>query len=126
MLGHGPDRRLLLPFLDRIDRLPAPQRDALGSTFGPSAGRPADRFLVGLGALTLLADVAAEQSLICLVDDAHWLDRESLEVLGFVGRRLHADSIGLLFGVREQRISGTVARYMNERVLSSANGFRMA
>src|SRR5450755_836550 len=100
-LGFAALHRMLVPFLDRIGRLPAPHRDALGSTFGMAAGPPADRFLVGLGALTLLADVAAEQPLICLVDDAHWLDRESLEVLGFVGRRLHADSIGLLFGVRE-------------------------
>ena len=100
-LGFAALHRMLVPFLDRIDRLPAPQRAALGSTFGLAAGPPADRFLVGLGALTLLADVAAEQPLICLVDDAQWLDRESLEVLGFVGRRLYADGIGLLFGVRE-------------------------
>ena len=100
-LGFAAVHRMLVPFLDRIDRLPAPQRDALGSAFGMSAGAPADRFLVGLGALTLLADAAAEQPLIWLVDDAQWLDRESLEVLGFVGRRLYADSIGLLFGTRE-------------------------
>jgi hypothetical protein len=99
-LGFAALHRLLVPFADRIGLLPAPQRDALGSAFGLAAGPPADRFLVGLGALTLLADVAAEQPLIWLVDDAHWLDRESLEVLGFVGRRLYADSIGLLFGVR--------------------------
>ena len=100
-LGFAALHRMLVPFLDRIGRLPGPQRDALGSAFGLSAGPPADRFLVGLGALTLLADAAAEQPLIWLVDDAQWLDRESLEVLGFVGRRLHADSLGLLFGVRE-------------------------
>ena len=84
-LGFAALHRMLVPFLDRIGRLPAPQRDALGSAFGLSAGPPADRFLVGLGALTLLADAAAEQPLIWLVDDAQWLDRESLEVLGFVG-----------------------------------------
>ena len=100
-LGFAALHRMLVPFLDRIDRLPAPQQAALSSTFGLAAGPAADRFLVGLGALTLLADVAAERPLICLVDDAQWLDRESLEVLGFVGRRLYADSIGLLFGVRE-------------------------
>jgi DNA-binding CsgD family transcriptional regulator len=100
-LGFAALHRMLVPFLDRIGRLPAPHRDALGSAFGLSAGPPADRFLVGLGALTLLADAATEQPLMWLVDDAQWLDRESLEVLGFVGRRLHADSIGLLFGVRE-------------------------
>jgi DNA-binding CsgD family transcriptional regulator len=100
-LGFAALHRMLVPFLDRISLLPAPQRDALGSAFGLAAGPPADRFLVGLSVLTLLADAAADQPLIWLVDDAHWLDRESLEVLGFVGRRLHADSIGLLFGVRE-------------------------
>jgi DNA-binding CsgD family transcriptional regulator/tetratricopeptide (TPR) repeat protein len=100
-LGFAALHRMLVPFLDRMGGLPAPQRDALGSAFGLAAGPPADRFLVGLGALALLADVAVEQPLIWLIDDAHWLDRESLEVLGFVGRRLYADSIGLLFGARE-------------------------
>jgi DNA-binding CsgD family transcriptional regulator len=100
-LGFAALHRMLVPFLDRVGLLPAPQRVALGSAFGLAGGPPADRFLVGLGVLTLLADVAAEQPLIWLVDDAQWLDRESLEVLGFVGRRLYADGIGLLFGVRE-------------------------
>ena len=100
-LGFAALHRLLVPYLDRIGALPAPQRDALRSAFGLSAGPPADRFLVGLGVLSLLAGAAAEQPLIWLVDDAQWLDQESLEVLGFVGRRLYADSIGLLFGVRE-------------------------
>ena len=100
-LGFAAVHRMLLPFLDRIGTLPPPQRDALGSAFGLAAGPPADRFLVGLGALTLFAEVAGDQPLIWLVDDAQWLDRESLEVLGFVGRRLYADSIGLLFGARE-------------------------
>jgi AAA ATPase domain len=93
--------RMLVPYLGRIGELPAPQRGALGSAFGLSAGPPADRFLAGLGVLSLLEGAAAEQPLIWLVDDAQWLDRESLEVLGFVGRRLYADSTGLLFGVRE-------------------------
>ena len=100
-LGFAALHRMLVPFLDRVGLLPAPQRDALGSAFGLAAGPPAARFLVGLGVLTLLAEVAAEQRLIWLVDDAQWLDRESLEVLAFVGRRLYVDGIGLLFGVRE-------------------------
>jgi DNA-binding CsgD family transcriptional regulator len=100
-LGFAAVHRLLLPFLDRVDRLPAPQRDALRLTFGLLDGAPPARFLVGLGALTLLADAAAVQPLIFVVDDAQWLDRESLDVLGFVARRLYADGIGLLFGARE-------------------------
>jgi len=100
-LGFAAVHRLLVPFLDRVDRLPTPQRDALQLTFGLIDGRPPARFLAGLGALALLADVAAEQPLICVVDDAQWLDRESLAVLAFVARRLYADGIGLLFGVRE-------------------------
>ena len=99
-LGFAALHRMMVPFLDQVAWLPAPQRDALRSAFGLAAGPPADRFLVGLGVLTLLAEVAAGQPLIWLVDDAQWLDRESLEVLAFVGRRLYADSIGLLFGVR--------------------------
>jgi len=100
-LGFAALHRMLVPYLDRIPGLPAPQRDALGSAFGLADGPPADRFLVGLGVLALFADVAAEEPLIWLVDDAQWLDRESLEALGFVARRLYADSVGLLFSVRE-------------------------
>ncbi|SNT47829.1 AAA ATPase domain-containing protein [Streptosporangium subroseum] len=107
-LGFAALHRLLLPFLDRVDRLPAPQRDALGSAFGLVAGPPADRFLVGLATLTLLADVAGVRPLMCLVDDAQWLDRESLEVLAFAGRRLHADGVGLLLTVRDEP-AGTLA-----------------
>ena len=100
-LGFAALHRMLVPFLDRVGLLPAPQREALDSAFGLAAGPPADRFLVSMSVLTLLAEIAAEQPLIWLVDDAHWLDRESVEVLGFVGRRLHADSTGLLFCARE-------------------------
>jgi DNA-binding CsgD family transcriptional regulator len=100
-LGFAALHRMLVPFLDRVGLLPAPQREALDSAFGLTAGPPADRFLVSMSVLTLLAEIAAEQPLIWLVDDAHWLDRESVEVLGFVGRRLHAESTGLLFCARE-------------------------
>ena len=100
-LGFAALHRMLVPFLDRVGLLPAPQREALDSVFGLAAGPPPDRFLVSMSVLTLAAEIAAEQPLIWLVDDAHWVDRESLEVLAFVGRRLHADKTGLLFCARE-------------------------
>jgi DNA-binding CsgD family transcriptional regulator/tetratricopeptide (TPR) repeat protein len=100
-LGYAALHRLLLPFLDRLDRLPDPQREALGSAFGLVAAPPADRFLAGLATLTLLSEVVGDGPLMCFVDDAQWLDRESLEVLTFVGRRLHADSIGLVLCARD-------------------------
>jgi DNA-binding CsgD family transcriptional regulator len=89
------------PFLDRLEHLPAPQREALGTAFGLRLGEPPDRFMVGLAALSLLSDVAHTQPLVCLVDDAQWLDRASTQVLGFVARRLAAESVVILFGVRD-------------------------
>ena len=100
-LGYAGLHRFLLPFADHLERLPAPQRDALRSTFGLVAGPPADRFLVALGVLTLLADVASAAPLVCVVDDVQWLDPESMVVLGFVARRLYAERVVLLFAVRE-------------------------
>jgi DNA-binding CsgD family transcriptional regulator len=93
--------QLSAPFLDRLERLPDPQRDALATAFGLSAGEPPDRFLVGLAVISLLADVAEEAPLVCLVDDAHWLDRVSAQTLAFVARRLLAERVALLFAVRE-------------------------
>ncbi|GAA1553777.1 LuxR family transcriptional regulator [Dactylosporangium maewongense] len=107
-LGFAGLHRLLLPFLDRTPALPAPQRAALGAAFGMVAGPPPDRFLVGLAALTLLSDVAVERPLLCLVDDVHWLDRETVEVLAFIGRRLQADGIGMVLGTRDEQPVGQV------------------
>jgi DNA-binding CsgD family transcriptional regulator len=93
--------QLLAPMLDRIDRLPEPQRDALRTAFGLASGAAPDRFLVGLAVLGLLSDAADEEPLVCLVDDAQWLDRASAEALAFVARRLVAESVALIFAVRE-------------------------
>jgi len=100
-LGYAGLHRLLLPFADQLERLPVPQRDALRSTFGLVAGPPADRFLVALAVLTLLAEAASAAPLVCVVDDVQWLDPESAAVLGFVARRLYAEQVVLLFAVRE-------------------------
>lgn len=100
-LGYAGLHRFLLPFGSHIDRLPAPQRDAIRSTFGLITGPPADRFLVALGVLTLLAGVAWEAPLVYAVDDAQWLDPESAVVLGFVARRLYAERVVPVFVIRE-------------------------
>src|SRR5262249_32756442 len=100
-LGFAGLHQLLIPFLGSLRQLPVPQREALGSAFGMTAGPPPDRFLVGLAALTLITDVAVERPGLCGIDDAQWLDRVSVEVLGFVARRLLADRVGMLFAIRE-------------------------
>ena len=93
--------QLCVGLLEGRERLPAPQGDALATAFGLSPGAQPDRFLVGLAALSLLSDAAAEHPLVCLVDDVQWLDRSSAQVLAFVARRLAAESVVLLFAERE-------------------------
>ena len=93
--------QLCAPLLDRRERLPAPQRHALEITFGLSAGPAPDRFFVGLAVLGLLSEAAEECPLLCVIDDAQWLDRASAQALSFVARRLQAESIVMLFVVRE-------------------------
>jgi DNA-binding CsgD family transcriptional regulator len=92
---------LCVPLLDRLEGLPAVQRDALGVALGLREGGPPDTFLVGVAVLTLLAEVAEERPLLCVVDDAQWLDRASAQVLAFAARRLLAEPVGLVFAVPE-------------------------
>jgi DNA-binding CsgD family transcriptional regulator len=99
-LAYAGLHQLLTPMLDRPERLPGPQREALLTAFGLSSGAAPDRFLVGLATLSLLAEVAEQHPLVCLVDDAQWLDHASAQVLAFVARRLTAESVGLVFAAR--------------------------
>ncbi|TCN44748.1 regulatory LuxR family protein [Kribbella orskensis] len=101
--------QLCAPFLNRLDELPAPQHDALATTFGLQPGNPPDRFVVGLAVLTLLSDVAERQPLICVIDDAQWLDQASAQTLEFVARRLSAERVVMAFAVRtsdQPRLTG--------------------
>ncbi len=100
-LAYAGLHQLCAPFLDRVERLPGPQRDALGTAFGLRDGDAPDRLLVGLAVLSLLSDVAEDRPLVCVVDDAHWLDAASAQALAFVARRIGAESLGLLFAVRK-------------------------
>ena len=92
--------QLCAPFLDRIECLPDPQRAALGTAFGLRDGDAPDRFAVGLAVLSLLSDVARAKPLVCVVDDAQWLDRASAQALAFVARRLVTESVAVVFAVR--------------------------
>jgi DNA-binding CsgD family transcriptional regulator len=100
-LAYAGLHRICSPFLDRLDRLPDPQRTALSIAFGLIGGDAPDRFMVGLAVLDLLADRAEERPLICLIDDAQWLDRVSAQAVAFVARRLVAERIVLAVAIRE-------------------------
>jgi DNA-binding CsgD family transcriptional regulator len=93
--------QLCAPLLDRLERLPGPQREALEIVFGLAEGPAPDRFLVGLAVLSLLSDAAEQRPLLCVVDDAQWLDRTSALTLAFVARRLLAEPVGIVFAARE-------------------------
>jgi len=117
--AEGVESEMELPFaalhqlcgrmLGRLGQLPGPQREALGVAFGLRAGGAPDRFLVGLAVLGLLSEVAADRPLLCLVDDAQWLDQASALVLAFVARRLDAETVALLVGTRDRAGEGSLA-----------------
>ena len=100
-LGFAAVHQLLVPFLHCVDRLPEPQQRALAVAFGLVNGPPADPFLVGLAVLTLLSDTARVRPVLCVIDDAQWLDDEFADTLTFVARRLLADRVGMLLALRE-------------------------
>src|SRR5262245_54280475 len=109
--------QLCAPMLDRLDRLPGPQREALATTFGFSAGPVPDRFLVGLAVLGLSSEVAAERPLLCVVDDAQWLDQASAQGLAFMARRLMAEPVVVVFAAREpgEELRGLVVEGLRKR-----------
>jgi DNA-binding CsgD family transcriptional regulator/tetratricopeptide (TPR) repeat protein len=100
-LAYASLHQLCGPLLDRLERLPAPQREALRIVFGLNEGPAPDRFFVGLAVLSLLSAAAEERPLLCVVDDAQWLDQASALTVAFVARRLLADPVGLVFAARE-------------------------
>jgi DNA-binding CsgD family transcriptional regulator len=132
--------QLLRPVLPAVERLPAPQRGALSAAFGTAPEAAADRrapdlFMIALAALNMLTDVAAERPLLVAVDDAQWLDQASVEVLGFIARRLYADPVGMVFTVREEKgqaaalaglpelpLAGLPERAAGELLAASAGG----
>jgi DNA-binding CsgD family transcriptional regulator len=94
-------QQLCAPMLDKLEDLPDPQRAALGVAFGLNTGAAPDRFLVGLAALSLLSEAAEQQPLLCVIDDAQWLDRASAQALAFVARRVLAEPVALVVAARE-------------------------
>ena len=100
-LAYASLHQLCGPLLDRLESLPGPQRQALEIVFGLSAGAAPDRFLVALAVLSLLSEVSEERPVLCVVDDAQWLDQASALTLAFVARRLLAEPVGLVFAARE-------------------------
>jgi DNA-binding CsgD family transcriptional regulator len=92
--------QLCAPLLAGLDALPGPQQEALDIVFGRRAGARPDPFMVGLAVLSLLSEAATERPLLCVVDDAQWLDRATAQTLTLVARRLRAEAVGLVFGAR--------------------------
>src|SRR5215210_1442430 len=122
------------PLLDRLETLPAPQRHAMEVVFGLSAGEVPDRFLVGLAVLSLFSEAAEQRPLLCVVDDAQWLDQASALTLAFVARRLLAEPVAMIFAAREpgeelQHVSELEVFGVHDSdaraLLSSAVGFNL-
>ena len=133
-LAYASLHQLCGPNLDRLGRLAAPQREALEIVFGLSAGAAPDRFLVGLGVLSLFSEVSEERPLLCVIDDAQWLDQASALTLAFVARRLLAEPVGVVFAAREpgeelQHVPELEVRGLSDRdaraLLGSAVRFRL-
>jgi DNA-binding CsgD family transcriptional regulator len=133
-LAYASLHQLCVSLLDGLERLPGPQRRALEIVFGLSGGAAPDRFLVGLAVLSLLSEMAEERPLLCLVDDAHWLDHASRLSLAFVARRLVAEPVGIVFAAREpgaelERISRLEVRGVGDgdagALLTSAMRFKL-
>lgn len=100
-LAYAGLQQLCAPLMGYLEELPPPQREALRVAFGQGAGPTPDRFLVGLAVLSLMAAAVGDQPLLCVVDDAQWLDQVSVQTLGFVARRLNAEPVALVFGARD-------------------------
>jgi DNA-binding CsgD family transcriptional regulator len=121
-LGFAALHRLVLPFLGGLSELPEPQREALAVAFGLTHGAPPNRFLVGLATMALLEQTAQEQQLLCVVDDVQWVDQETIDALTFVARRLDAEGIGLIFGLRiEERDFPDLAGVAQHRLARMSN-----
>jgi DNA-binding CsgD family transcriptional regulator len=99
-LSYAGLHRLCVTMLDGVDQLPDPQRDALAAAFGVQSGA-IDPFLVGLAVLRLLTEVSAQEPVLCVVDDAQWLDAASMQVLAFVARRITSEPVALMFGTKD-------------------------
>jgi DNA-binding CsgD family transcriptional regulator len=112
-LAYSGLHQLCAPLLDNLEKLPGPQRDALATVFGLSAGPAPDRLMVGLATLTLVAEAAEEHPLICLIEDSQWLDRSSAQVFGFVARRLLAERVAFVFaartGIKDDVLEGLIS-----------------
>ena len=100
-LAYAGLHQLCVPLLTHVETIPQPQREALATAFGSQSGETPDRFLVGLAVLSLLSESAQKQPVICIIDDAQWVDQASIHTLAFVARRLRAEAVGVIFAERE-------------------------